>query len=351
MGFSLDELRKKKEANKQKKISVDLRNYNMILYGVPDAGKTTLSSALFEGQHIMIACEYGAGSSLCSNDVPVATYKDLKALTKTLATKEAYEEFGGVCIIDTLTRLGEIIQTYILNKYGKDFMGDIKSYNAGYALIDKTYNELFAEMKQIGWSFVYVCHADEEILSDEQGNEYTRFNLQTNKRLAKIVSKECQLVWFINKKGTADGQKRVLVTNESQWNFGKNKVSVAHELPLFIELADNERESAKIIKEAFKKACEGYGADRITEEVGKTTVEAFSEKIRDIEEVKAEMIELGKELTTLGLRDQAIDLMNRALGTDHNGDQRTLDQMGQEQAEALEIGVQNMRDLLEKYSK
>lgn len=349
MGFSLDELRKKKEANKQKKISVDLRNYNMILYGVPDAGKTTLSSALFEGQHIMIACEYGAGSSLCSNDVPVATYKDLKSLTRTLATKEAYEEFGGVCIIDTLTRLGDIITNYILNKYGKDFMSDVKNYNQAYSLIDKTYNDLFTEMKQVGWSFVYVCHADEENLADEQGNEYTRYNLQTNKRLAKIVSKECQLVWFINKKGTANGQKRVLVTNESQWNFGKNKVSVAGDLPLFIELADDERESAKIIKDAFKKACEGYGTDRLTEEVGKTTVEAFSEKIRDVEEVKAEMIALGKELTTLGLRDQAIDLMNRALGTDQNGEQRTIDQMGQEQAEALEVGVMQMRDLLSKH--
>lgn len=349
MGFSLDELRKKKEANKQKKISVDLRNYNMILYGVPDAGKTTLSSALFEGQHIMIACEYGAGSSLCSNDVPVATYKDLKSLTRTLATKEAYEEFGGVCIIDTLTRLGDIITNYILNKYGKDFMSDVKNYNQAYSLIDKTYNDLFTEMKQVGWSFVYVCHADEENLTDEQGNEYTRYNLQTNKRLAKIVSKECQLVWFINKKGTANGQKRVLVTNESQWNFGKNKVSVAGDLPLFIELTDDERESAKIIKDAFKKACEGYGTDRLTEEVGKTTVEAFSEKIRDVEEVKAEMIALGKELTTLGLRDQAIDLMNRALGTDQNGEQRTIDQMGQEQAEALEVGVMQMRDLLSKH--
>jgi hypothetical protein len=349
--FTLDMLRQKKEENKNKKISVDLRNYNMILYGMPDAGKTTLASALFEGQHILLACEYGSSASLCSNDVPVASYKDLLEVTKVLATKEAYEEFGGVCIIDTLTRLGEIITSHILNKYNKDFMADVKSFNGAYALIDKLYNELFAPMKQIGWSFVYICHSDEEELTDENGNSYIRYDLQTNKRLAKIVSKECQLAWFISKKGTKDGQKRTLVTNESMWNFGKNKVSIAEDLPLFIELKDNERDSAKVIKDAFVKACEGYGKDRVTKEVGKSSVEAFSDKVRDIEEIKAEMIQYGGMLSGLGLREAAIECMNRALGTDYNGEQRTIDMATQENAEALEIGISQMKALYEKYSE
>ena len=347
--FSLDSLKKMKEDNAKKKISIDLRNYNMILYGTPDAGKTTLASALFEGQHILLACEYGSSASLCSNDVPVASYKDLLEVTRVLATKEAYEEFGGVCIIDTLTRLGEIITSHILNKYNKDFMSDVKSFNGGYALIDKLYNELFAPMKQIGWSFVYICHSDEEELVDENGNSYIRYDLQTNKRLAKIVSKECQLCWFINKKGTKDGQKRTLVTNESLYNFGKNKVSIASALPLFIPLANNEIDSAKIVKESFIKACEGYGKDRITNEIGKSSVEAFSDMARDIEEVKAEIIELGGQLAQMDLRSQAIDILNRALGTDYNGEQRTIDMATQENVEALEIGILNMKELIERY--
>ena len=347
--FSLDSLKKMKEDNAKKKISIDLRNYNMILYGTPDAGKTTLASALFEGQHILLACEYGSSASLCSNDVPVASYKDLLEVTRVLATKEAYEEFGGVCIIDTLTRLGEIITSHILNKYNKDFMSDVKSFNGGYALIDKLYNELFAPMKQIGWSFVYICHSDEEELVDENGNSYIRYDLQTNKRLAKIVSKECQLCWFINKKGTKDGQNRTLVTNESLYNFGKNKVSIASALPLFIPLANNEIDSAKIVKESFIKACEGYGKDRITNEIGKSSVEAFSDMARDIEEVKAEIIELGGQLAQMDLRSQAIDILNRALGTDYNGEQRTIDMATQENVEALEIGILNMKELIERY--
>lgn len=338
-----------KEDNAKKKISIDLRNYNMILYGTPDAGKTTLASALFEGQHILLACEYGSSASLCSNDVPVASYKDLLEVTRVLATKEAYEEFGGVCIIDTLTRLGEIITSHILNKYNKDFMSDVKSFNGGYALIDKLYNELFAPMKQVGWSFVYICHSDEEELTDENGNSYIRYDLQTNKRLAKIVSKECQLCWFINKRGTKDGQKRTLVTNESMYNFGKNKVSIASDLPLFIPLANNEIDSAKIVKDSFVKACEGYGKDRITNEVGKSSVEAFSDTARDIEEVKEEIIALGGQLAQMDLRNQAVEILNRALGTDYNGEQRTIDMATQENVEALEIGILNMKELMEKY--
>jgi len=349
--FSLDSLKKMKEENSKKKVSVDLRNYNMILYGTPDAGKTTLASALFEGQHILLACEYGSSASLCSNDVPVSSYKDLLEVTRVLATKEAYEEFGGVCIIDTLTRLGEIITSHILNKYNKDFMSDVKSFNGGYALIDKLYSELFSPMKAVGWSFVYICHSDEEELIDETGKSYIRYDLQTNKRLAKIVSKECQLCWFINKVGTKDGQRRTLVTNESMYNFGKNKVSIAEDIPLFIPLANNERESAKLVKDAFVKACEGYGKDRVTNEIGKSSVEAFADVVRDIEEVKKEMIEYGGLLSEIGLREQAIDIMNRALGTDYNGEQRTLDVATQENVEALEIGILNMKELYEKYNK
>jgi hypothetical protein len=204
-------------------------------------------------------------------------------------------------------------------------------------------------MKQVGWSFVYICHSDEEELTDENGNSYIRYDLQTNKRLAKIVSKECQLCWFINKKGTKDGQKRTLVTNESMYNFGKNKVSIASDLPLFIPLANNEIDSAKIVKDSFIKACEGYGKDRITNEVGKSSVEAFSDTARDIEEVKEEIIALGGQLAQMDLRNQAVEILNRALGTDYNGEQRTIDMATQENVEALEIGILNMKELIEKY--
>ena len=103
-----------------------------------------------------------------------------------------------------------------------------------------------------------------------------------------------------------------------------------------------------MVKEAFVKACEGYGKDRVTKEVGKTTVEAFAEQARDIEEIKAEMIECGGKLSEMGLRNQAIDIMNRSLGTDYNGEQRTIDMAVQENAEALEIGIMQMKELIEK---
>ena len=80
----------------------------------------------------------------------------------------------------------------------------LKSFNGGYALIDKLYcNELLHRMKQgrmVICLFIFV-HSDEEELDDENGNKsYIRYDLQTNKRLAKIVVKNVQLCWFINKK-------------------------------------------------------------------------------------------------------------------------------------------------------
>ena len=43
------------------------------------------------------------------------------------------------------------------------------------------------------------------------------------------------------------------------------------------------------------------------------------------------------------------EILNRALGTDYNGEQRTIDMATQENVEALEIGILNMKELMEKY--
>lgn len=346
--FDLNVLKEMKEKNKQKKVSLDLKNFNMILYGMPDSGKTSLASALFEDNHVLLACEYGAKSALCANDIPVASYKDLQEITKTLATTEARDMFGGMCVIDTVTRLGELLQSYILSKYGKDFLDEVKSYNRGYQLIDKLYSDLFSPMKQVGWSFCYITHDLELEMEDEDGKEYVRHDLQTNKRLAQIIKKEADLVWFINKKGTKEGAIRTIVFDETQYNFGKNKVDKTKKMPLTLQLENDEKESASKILDVFKQAVNSFGEDRVTEERVNSSVEAFREEERDIKEVIEEMIEYGGRLSELGLRNQAVDIMNRALGTDFDGNQRNLDDAIQENVEALEIGLNKMKDLYEK---
>ena len=70
--------------------------------------------------------------------------------------------------------------------------------------------------------------------------------------------------------------------------------------------------------------------------------------MEDIDEIKEDVVKLGGECAELGLRDKAILIMNKALGTDSEGVQRTLDEAIQDNAEALELCIEEMKDLIKE---
>lgn len=348
MDFSLKGLLAMKEENERKKVSLDPTNYSYLLFSVEDGGKTSLSSALFEGKHVMLSAEHGAKSAMYANSIPVANYRDLQKVTKTLATEEAVKTLGGICIVDTTTKVGDYIETYILNKHGKEFMGDVKAMGQAYPLINRYFNELFDPMKAVGWVFVWICHADPVEMTDENGETYIKYYPSTQKRIAQIIKREVDYCWFIDKIDTKNGSKRVLYTDECNKCFGKNKTNKYSEMPLTIDLEKNEMDSAKKIWKALEESIMAYGKDNVTRERGHATIGEFKEKERDIKEIIDELVKLGGLLSDIDKRTDAIEIMNKALGTDHDGNQRSLNDATQSNAEALEIAVDKMKDLYEK---
>ena len=116
-------------------------------------------------------------------------------------------------------------------------------------------------------------------------------------------------------------------------------------MDLYIELDKDPRKSAKSVIDNMRKALEGRG--NVTEEKGKVTVYEYRDEVKPIEDLKAEVVKLGGELSGIGLRDEAIEIMNRLLSVDFNGNQRTLDDITQEGHETLEIMIEEMKELLE----
>lgn len=348
--FSLEMLKQMKEENANKKVSLNPKSYSYIFYGVPSSGKTELTSAMFEGEHIMISAELGGKTAMYANSVPVGDYRTLKDLCKTLANEEVKAQIGDVIIVDTITKISEYIENYILDKHGKEFIGDVKAFGQANKLIDKYFNQCFDPLKQMGYSFVWITHASATQMTDEKGETYDRWDLNGSKRILEIIKKEVDNCFFINRLPQNDGTvKRVLVSDATKYNFGKNKVnSVKGEMDLYISLDKDPLVSAKKVIDNMRKALEGRGKDKLTEEKSKVTVYEFKEEERSIEDLKSEVISWGKKLGEIGLRDMAIDLMNGHLGEDYNGNQRTLDDIDQRGHETLEILISEMEELYKK---
>ena len=351
MAFKLNDLKKRTEANKEKKVSIDPRSYSYLIYGLEDSGKTSVCSALFEGKHLLLATENGAKACLCSNEVEVASFKDLKELSRTLSDPKSIEELGfSTLIIDTATKVGSMIESYILERAGKQFLDEVKKWNGAYALVTRLFDEIFDPIKMAGWNIIWTCHATAEEMVDSKGNSYMRYEPQSNKRVLSILKKEMDYVWFIDKRYDEDGNvKRFLITDETQICFGKNKTNKYVKMPIAIELEQNERDSAKKIWAEVEKSIEGFGKENITTDRKKATIGEFMEVYRPVEEIVQEIIELGGKCAELGIRDKAIVCMNNALGTDAEGNQRTLDDVVQDNAQALELCVSEMKELIEVY--
>ena len=345
--FTLDMLKQMKDENANKKVSLNPKAYSYIIFGVPSSGKTELSSAMFEGEHIMISAELGGKTARCANSIPVGDYKSLKNLCKTLKDEEAKKALGDVIIVDTVTKVSEYVTNYILDKHGKEFMGDVRSHGGAYQLIDKYFNECFDGLKEMGYTIVWITHAEQQVVKTQEGEEIPYWNLNGNKRILELIKKEVDNCFFINRIPQSDGSvKRVLVTDATANNFGKNKVnSVDGEMDLYKELDKDPRKSAKSVIDNMRKALEGRG--NVTEEKGKVTVYEYRDEVKPIEDLKAEVVKLGGELSGIGLRDEAIEIMNRLLSVDFNGNQRTLDDITQEGHETLEIMIEEMKELLE----
>ena len=348
MALNLNDIKKRTQENKEKKVSIDPRSYSYLVYSLPDGGKTSLVSGMFEGKHLMLATEYGAKACLCANEIEVASFKDLKEMSKVLSDPKSIEELGySTLIVDTATKVGSYIESYILSRAGKQFMDEVKKWNGAYALVTRYFDEIFDPIKSAGWNIVWTCHATVEELTDNKGYSYLRYEPQSNKRILDILKKEMDYVWFIDKRYDDEGKvHRFLVTDECKTSFGKNKTNKYVRMPLEIELEKNEKDSAKKVWTEVERAIKGFGEDNITTERKQATIGEFTERYRDINEIKEDVVKLGGECAELGLRDKAILIMNKALGTDSEGVQRTLDEAIQDNAEALELCIEEMKDLI-----
>ena len=312
-------------------ITNDLSSYNFLIYGEAGTGKTTLGVELFP-KSIILGAEYGFKGINGAVGVSVPDFYSLMQYAEALDTDEARELYSTI-IVDTTTKVGELIETYILGVFGKNTLGECGAYGKAYNMISRLYNQVFNKLKARGYNFVYICHA--KATDIKQGEEvlYQRYTPKMSDRLDSLITPEVDFVFFLTYDKNND---KVIITNNTPKNYGKTRIDLPISIPL----------SAETLKEEFSKGVEKKSKGNYTTEKKDTTVVGAKRKERNYKEVVTEIQELGKLAKQKGVMKDALDLVNRGLSLDDNGNQRTLDNCTQANIEMLEVIKLELEKLL-----
>ena len=108
-------------------VTNDITSYNFLLYSSPGIGKTTWATKMFPERALIIGAEFGYKGIQGAIGVPVPDYYTLLQYVDQLDTDAAREKYDTL-IIDTTTKVGEMIENYILSMFGKDSLSDCKSH-------------------------------------------------------------------------------------------------------------------------------------------------------------------------------------------------------------------------------
>ena len=347
MKINVENILKLKE--KKNKISLRPDSYNYLYYGPAGSGKTSIAAAMFPN-HLMIQGEVGSKGLIEVNGVPVADYKDLVDVCRVLTNDEVRAAYDTI-IVDTATKIGKIIETFIVNKHGKEVMKDVYTRGGAYPLIDKYWDECFNKVKAKGYNFVWLCHSNTEDVKDPKNDDkvlYKKYSPKLSSRISYLIEPEVDYSFFFTMatdKETKE-EKVSVVTARTKKNEGKNRTNVYRKMPTVMMLDDNPKVSAKLILDELKKSIRAYGDENLTEEKVVTNLEETQRESIDIEILKEEVKKLSEQLSEIGKKNEVGQLMKTAFGVDNDGNQRKMSDLTQSAETTLLKLIDDMKELL-----
>lgn len=314
-------------------LTTDLSSFNFLLYSLPGMGKTTFAVETFDSERtLLLAFEMGAKGIPGARPVPIPDYVTFLKYVDQLDTDEIRAKYDTL-IIDTVSRASEYIESYILSMYGKNTIGECGSHGKAYTLINRFWGLAMNRLKARGYNFVYIAHANEEVLKNSNGEEIGKYYTpKLSSRVAGLVEPEVDYTFLITLNQAGE---RILVTDNTVKCKGKQRTP----LPTIMKL------DSELFKEEFIKGIKSKSNGEVINERTVTTVVEMANKERDYKELIEEIKSLGNALQEQGKGKEAIQIVNSLLGQDDNGIQRTLDIMTQDNIQVLEVILMDLKKL------
>lgn len=301
------------------KISRDLSNKFLLIYGQPKVGKTTFITQI-EGS-LLLAFEPGFNALDGVMVVQIVTWYDFKKLIPQFRQPAVQEKFK-LLGIDTADKAWEMCEKYICQQNNVSKLGDLP-WGQGYDLCKKEFSSVFDELAKLGYGLCFVSHSAEKRMKDEKGEEYIQLAPALPTRPYDIINKMVDCICYISSNGDVNKG----ATGHKIWFRGNQNFLAGSRFKYIEPCVDFDYENVRdALLEAIDKQKEASGSANSTES---TINEFYVDKTLDFETLMKEAGQLWMQKVgndeAKGIK--AHELIKKAFGKDMRVSEATPDQV------------------------
>lgn len=253
-----------------------------VLFGVEGIGKTTFACGA--PNPVVVDIEGGSNQidTLRIDEDQLQSMANINAAIEHLMQTDCE-----TIIVDSLTRYQAILFESIAKAHGKQSVAEV-AYGVGYSEAQaKTleFIKLCKKAKKAGKNVILIAHNSKKNFNDPtQMEAYARYELELNEKIAGVIKKEVDAIYFANfktlvkdGKGLDSGQ-RLLYTQRKPGHDAKNRFGLPYEIELEWDAYQNAKANSVETPEQYIEEIQGL-ASEISDEVTRNKV---------LEAVKAE---------------------------------------------------------------
>ncbi len=237
----------------------DIREYSLLLYGVPGIGKTTFFASFPDTIYLLTEPGKPSGAYV----FPVPDWKAMEAAVKLLESDQS--RFKNV-VIDTLDESYEMCMRHVCKAAGVDHPHDANDYGKTWDIVTRGFKDVFARIRRTGRGLYLTSHAKEGTIKSSSGEGYTRIQPSlTGKAGAKVLAL-VDFIFFIDYYRVGNRTQRLVCTSGTELVVGKQRPigRKAIQLPQYIALPDDPRDDYEMFAAAFRGEAEGVEPELVT---------------------------------------------------------------------------------------
>lgn len=314
-------------------ISRDLKGKYVLIYGKEKSGKTTAAASFPKALLCAFERGYNGLGGVMAQDIN--SWSDFKTVLRQLEKPEAKELYQTI-IIDTVSIAWDQCEQFICRQNGVQKIGDIP-WGGGYSASKKEFESALRKITMLGYGVVLIAHNASRIEKNAEGSEIEIIYPDLPKRAAEICNGIVDIIGYIGTEWENGIAKRYLYTRETPTLFAGSRFKyMAPKIPF------GYNELVAAIAEAIEKSEKEDGVTVVDSAALVSSVDKI-----DFNAVRAEAQDLWVKL--VGTGDEAKPEVASAILKKIEmtmGRRMKLSEFTEDQAELLQLVVDDMKDML-----
>lgn len=251
---------------------------NILIYGSPKMGKTSIAYNLYKEKALFCAYERGYLFIDGIMAMDITKPSDMQKLVREL--KNDNKQTFDTIVFDVVDIFAKMYETYTCQLNGVDELSKI-AWGGGWAKWESECEKVILELEKVGYNIVYISHATSKTMvkynEDGKEVEYEKMMPTCPKRILNLIAKRCDHIFYIDQENVNGKPVRYLYTRDCEHHMAGSRVK---NLPTRILL------DADTIKKEIKKAVESE--ENTTDEevmpvvVNKVDFETLKEEVTNL---------------------------------------------------------------------